>query len=407
MKLKKNLMVLGASILVTLLTVSCGGGNSSVSGGGTPEDDPIFSLDGLDNVIEIEDGEVQFYDEVQINMWTVCSQPDLSVLESVVQEFNTYNSGEIRINLTSVPHHDFYSTLDNTWRNDREAFPDLIMMHNEKTVEYAKKGYMYPLDELIGEKTTIDFDFTQAYENIDRVTKYQGHRFAIPVDAHGFLTSFRQDIIKKNGLGFDNNTRYIPESRAEYQELLEKARAKADSAEGLLVRNINKIDFSKETRKFEWYKVDSSLFAPSFMQSTDPDGMAAIYCNGGSLVNEDQTQIVFQNNEGYKAYITDQVDRYNNKLMWEGNTATGGNLEMFYQGYTLMFSEGPWWVGQTYNAQLNSRELGLTEVNIGGKVIPTGVTAEEAADPVYAKPYVAAHSNGWWTLDEYNTPENE
>ena len=408
MKLKKTLMILGA----TLLLASCGGTPGSSSAGGgivTPSDDPIFSINGLENDIYIEDGELFFDEEQEINMWTVVSQPDIYHLENLVKEFNSLYAGEIHITLKSIGHYDFYKTLDDTWVNDPEGIPDLIMMHNEKTVEYARKGYLYALDELIGEKTTIDFDFAQLYPNIDRVTKYQDHRFAIPVDAHGFLTSFRQDIIKKNNLGFDNNTRFIPQSRAEYQELLEKARAKADSAEGLLVRNINKIDFANnpENRKFTWEKVDSSLFAPSFLQSTDPDGLAALYCNGGQLVNESQTEIIFQNNKGFQSYITDQVDRYNNRLMWEGNKETGANTEMFGSGYTLMFAEGPWWVGQTYTAQYNSPELAVTEVKRDGKIYQTGVTAEEAADPVYAKPYVAAHSYGWWTLDEYNTADNE
>ena len=412
MKLKKTLMILGATVLMSTLAVSCGGEPSGTSsqGGGivTPSDDPIFSIDGLENDIYIEDGEVIFDEEIEINMWTVVSQPDIYYLQNLVTEFNSLYAGEIHVTLKSIGHYDFYKTLDDTWLNDPEGAPELMMMHNEKTIEYAKKGYLYPLDELIGETTSIDFDLTQLYPDIDRVTKYQDNRFALPIDAHGFLTSIRQDIIKKNNLGFDNNTRFIPNSRAEYQDLLERARAKADSAEGLLVRNISKIDFANNptNRDYSWYKVDPALFAPSFMQSTDPDGLAALYCNGGQLVNDAQTELVFQNNPGFQAYITDQVDRYNNKLMWEGNEKTGINTEMFGAGNTLMFSEGPWWVGQEYTAQFNSPELGVVEVKRDGKIYKTGVTEEEANDPVYAKPYVAAHSRGWWTLPENNNAEN-
>ena len=72
--------------------------------------------------------------------------------------------------------------------------------------------------------------------------------YGIPVDAHGYLAQIRQDIIKKNGLGFDENTRFIPNSYDEYEQLLNALRDKADTGD-LYVRNINKGE------NHEWYKL--------------------------------------------------------------------------------------------------------------------------------------------------------
>lgn len=404
MKLNKTLMILGATILASTMLSSCGDQpTTSTPNGGNV--DALYDISAIQDDLVIEDGEAVFDEEVEINLWSIITQPDNAYFQKVVKEFNNQHMGEIKIVLKEIGHYDYYTTLRNTWTNERESFPDVMVMHNEKTIEFANEGYLYALDDLIGEKTTVDFDFTQAYSNIDRVTKYNNHRFAIPLDAHGFLTSIRQDIIKKNNLGFENNTRFIPQSRAEYQSLLENARKLADEGK-LLVRNCNRIDWANSNgTDHSWHYVNAENFSPSYMQSSDPDGLSALYANGGTLTNEDQTTITYHQNTGFQAYITDQVDRYNNRLMWDGNTATGGNTEMFASGNTLMFSEGPWWVGQTYTAEYNSDEMGKTEVTVGGKTYKTGITAEDAADPIYSKPLVATHPQGWWTLEENSNLE--
>lgn len=397
MKFQKTLLVVGATLLAVPMT-ACGD-NTSVPE--TPDDilDTSTIVDDLKKVGgEIDYGE----DGINIELWSIVTKPDDSVLSRLIQKFNEEHLGNIHIEVKSYGHFEYYKTLKDTWQNSRKDMPDICLMHNEKTIEYARLGYLYPLDSFF-EPAGVEFDFTQVYENIDRVTHYKDHRFAVPLDAHGFLTSFRQDIIKKNNLGFDNNTRFIPESRAEYQTLLEGARKLADEG-NLWVRNINKLDYPVSGRAHEWYKLstaEAQLFFPSLPQSTDPDGLSSLYANGGTLTNEDQTKITFHENKGFQTYITDQVDRYNARLIGE----SGSNLEMFGNGNTLMFSEGPWWVGQQYTSQFNSAELKQTEVERTGKKYSTGITAEDAADPVYNSPYVASHPKGWWTLDENKNSE--
>lgn len=405
MKNSKRLMTMSLSVLLAALSLgltSCGGsddpttggGNTPTSGGGKPTttvnpEDPILETSSIvDDVTKDADGLVEFEEEVQIRVWSIIGDPDQVKFQAIVDQFNEDYLGEIKINLVYQGHFDYYTALDTTWKNDFESFPDVCFMHNEKTTEYAAKGYLYPLDSLY-EKAGVPMDFTNVYENIDRVTKYSDHRFAVPVDAHGFLTYLRQDIIKKNGLGFDNNTRFIPNSRAEYQSLLESLRIKADAGE-LLIRNINR------GQNHAWKVADKSAFFPSFHQSTDPDGLSALYANNGSLiVGNDQKKVGFGKNEGFVTYVTDQVERYNNKLIGESGT----NQEMFAAGNTIMFTEGPWWASNTFEGSWNNSELRAENSSMG-------VTAEDAADPVYSKPFVASHPNGWWTLEENAEGEN-
>ena len=385
MALKNKVKLIAANLLVGLLAFSvtgCGGKNNNSSNGGTSSGETkVDVLSQITQDLEVSDGEPLFEEEVEIRIWSINGDPDKAVQERLFNQFNDIFLGSIKLTWNHIGHFDYYNNLETTWSTDRESIPDILFMHNEKTIQYAAMEYIWPLDDLFGDEVTgVEFDFDQAFSNIDRVNQYNGSRYAIPVDAHGFVTSFRQDIIKKNGLGFDNNTRFIPESKAEYDQLLQALRDKAD-ANDLWIRDINK------GSNHAWKKANPSAFYPSFMQSTDPDGLSALYANGGSLVSEDQQTVTYHENKGFLTYVTDQVTRYNKKLMGDGTSTA-----LFGVGNTVMFSEGPWYVSQQFDGMYNNSEL-----TRAGNL---GVTEEDASDPVYSKPYIASHPKDWWTLEE-------
>lgn len=338
----------------------------------------------VDDLPRDENGEfvAEYLEGVQLNMWSVIGQPDQDTLVNLVKEFNKEYAGMIEIKVTSVGHYDYYNALDSTYANDYGNFPDICFMHNEKTIEYALKGYFYPVDELIT-TTNVGINFDNAYDNIEKTTIHDGKHYGIPVDAHGYLTQIRQDIIKKNNLGFDNNTRFVPNSYAEYQTLLERLRALADTGE-LWVRNIN-LD-----QDHSWYqlktgnpKLDSAAvatvdnFYPSFFHSQESDNLTALYVNGGSLVDSNG-DVSFHKNVGFTKYVTDLVERFNSRLLGDA-----GNKEAaFPTGQIVMFSEGPWMVANTYDIWWNNKQLSTAN--------QLGVTVEDANDPVYQKPYAVA-----------------
>ena len=366
------------STTLALGLVGCGGKDNG------NKNDPTNTDSIVDDLPRDEAGnfDVTLLENVQLNMWSVIGQPDQETLLALVKEFNKEFAGMIEIKVTSVGHYDYYNALDSTYANDYGNFPDVCFMHNEKNIEYALKGYFYPLDELI-EKTGVGIDFANAYDNIEKTTIYDGKHYGIPVDAHGYLTQIRQDIIKKNGLGFDGNTRFVPQSYEEYQTLLEGLRALADSGE-LWVRNIN-LD-----QDHSWYqlkngnpKLDAAAqatvdnFYPAFFHSQESDNLTALYVNSGTLADANDN-VTFAQNTGLTKYVTDLVERYNSRLYGDA-----GNKEAaFPTGQVVMFSEGPWMVANTYDIWWNNKQL-----STAGKL---GVTEEDAADPVYANPYAVA-----------------
>lgn len=380
MKLRKTGLTFFATMAAMSLSLTACGGNG---GGDTSEFTPpsdITEAPAFDGELEYDDeGNIEF-DNVEVVMWSIIGDPDLTVHKKLIEQFNDEYAGRIYIKLVSQAHADYYPALETTWSLDFENAPDLCFMHNEKTATYANNGYLFPISDQTLSDLGFKLDLSNVYENIDRVTKFNGTRFAVPVDAHGFITNFRSDIILKNGLGFENNTRAIPESRAEYLGLLKALKDKAAAGE-LLIRNITK------GQDHTW-KIAPTDWQPSCYQSTDPDGLSALYANGGSMTSADGRTITFQNNQGYRTYITDQVENWQ-----KGYYTNGTNTEYFPAGNVAMFNEGPWWASMSYDPMYNNSDL--------DKVGQLGITQDDADH--YSRPYTPMHPNGWWSLDE-NSP---
>lgn len=378
MKLKKlsTLFVLAASAFIGL--TAC---DPSVESPDNP-DTPDVPTNNLVDDRELDDDEkTVLFDNVELNVWAVGGEPDSSTLNGLIDDFNKEYAGQINIKYNNINEENYYTQLESTWRNDPTNFPDFMWIHNNKISLYASKAkkYLLPLTDEVLEKANCQLDFSNCYAGIDRANKLKGTRYSISADAHGFLTYFRQDIIKKNGLGFDNNTRFIPESREEYQSLLKNLTEKAQAGQ-LLTRNINK------NQDHTW-KTAPTTFAASFMQSTDPDGITSVYANGDSLMDETQETVTFHESEGFIQYCVDQVENYNN-----GYITTGTNTALFGAGNIALFSEGPWWSSSNYEPNFNNSDL--------KKAGEHGVTEEDANDPIYAYPMASSHATGWWTLDK-------
>ena len=191
MKMKKHMLLAllaGTLAASTAALASCGPTNPTdpTNPGPGPddptsapvaEDDPIFDISKLNNDIEYEDdGVTPMFVGVEVKIWSIIGDPDLSVLRTLIDEFNMDYRGKIKMTLTSIGHSDFYNTLDTTWSLAPEDMPDLLLMHNEKTAEYANKEMLYPLEKIM-ETYNYSMDLDQIYENIDRGQFWKGKRF--------------------------------------------------------------------------------------------------------------------------------------------------------------------------------------------------------------------------------------
>ena len=255
---------------LAFVLIGCGGGGGNAN---KPIVDDITDTSTIvDDLDDIRDDEgninLEYLDNVKLTMWSVIGEPDQTVFKKMVEQFNKEYMGMIQIDVQYVGHYDYYNALDTAYAIDYESFPEMCFMHNEKTLEYALKGYFYPLNSIM-DATGIEFDFNQVYDNIGRTVVYENDRYGVPVDAHGFLTQFRQDIIKKNNLGFDNNTRFIPESYDEYNELLNKNNVTKENVTKVIENGISKpCTWGRKRRK----RGSQRLPYPCRMRSMQLDG---------------------------------------------------------------------------------------------------------------------------------------
>lgn len=399
--MKKSKFLFPLSLgLVSFALVACGGGSDtdtskkedSSGASGTSEpisatseySEPPSELINLNDDIELDDDGTVYFDNVEVKVWAVGGDPDASTMDNMIKAFNREYAGQITIVQNHINEENYYTQLDNAFANDQDSLPDFYWIHSEKVPYYAGtvKEYLLPMTPTVMEHAQLDLDFSLAYENIDRTNILKGTRYGIPVDCHGFLEYVRADIIKKNGVGFDGNTRFIPQTGDEYFKLLNDLYDIAAKGQ-LWTRNITK------NADHTWKQVGLGSFNPTFNQSTDPDGLSALYSNGGSLMDAAEETVTFGENAGFRKYVTDQVLGYQKGLI----TGNGTNTAAFAAGQVAMFNEGPWWSAIQYEPDYNNADLRTANPSLG-------VSAEDAADPIYSKPLQSCNTAGWWTLPE-------
>lgn len=126
MKFQKTLLVVGSTLLAASMT-ACGGNNNSVPE--TPDD--ILDTSTVINDLQMAGDEIDYGEEgINIKLWSIVTKPDDSALEKLITKFNEEHLGSIHIEVKSIGHYDYYTTLKNTWQQDPSSRPDMCLMHN-------------------------------------------------------------------------------------------------------------------------------------------------------------------------------------------------------------------------------------------------------------------------------------
>jgi len=178
-KVMKNNKIV-TTLLVSLVSVTlfgCGNNKNKDKNKNNNNNDIILDIKEIENDLELDENgkfNIDYLEEpVEINMWNVIGEPDLYTLTKLIDEFNDEYDGYIKINMQPLSEETYYTSLETKFVHDFQNFPDVCLMHNEVNIEYAVRGYFYPLDELI-EKSGVDFSYENAYDNIERTTVLDG-----------------------------------------------------------------------------------------------------------------------------------------------------------------------------------------------------------------------------------------
>jgi multiple sugar transport system substrate-binding protein len=168
-----------ALLVAALMMAACGGGSSSSSGGGgggAGTTDPA-KVKGTVRVI---------MEEV----------PDTDIVKSLLPEFHKEYPG-VDVKIEALPYDQMRDRIVSSFLASSPTY-DLIAVDNPWMTDFAKGGFLQPLDERIAAKQGFDQqDFSKPLRDIAEVG---GKTYGIPFYNYALSLVYRTDLYRKAGL---------------------------------------------------------------------------------------------------------------------------------------------------------------------------------------------------------------
>ena len=340
---KLLLPLLGISLLA-LSSCKPASNNSSKAPGGLPQSSINWEDDSINDLQYDEAGNVVF-NNVELNMWSVCTSPDSEYQDQLVRDFNEAYKGQIKINVYHESRYSIYSALAATVTQDPDNAPDIFYGYGEKIASLQNNDIIVPMDYYL-DLANIGFS-REYFEPVLINNCYVGNRlFGLPVSVDSTMIFVRKDILVKNGLSIPTN--YV-ELMATCDSLVEKAQA------GELWVRGNDSQYISTGNVYEWRKYVPEVegqYYPFPISSGDMWVNAYLsqtvaLQNGGKLVDEN----------GMPAYNSDEVAKGLQILRdWTTPTSTSQNkyalskidlnydagISEFHSGVACFYLDGAW-----------------------------------------------------------------
>jgi multiple sugar transport system substrate-binding protein len=206
-----------ACIGVAALLLSCsggGGGSTAPSAAGGADADAVgkVSDDQLKGTtIQI----ARFFGDCTTDVGTNTDLKkavgECPTIQTLTNKFNAENKWGIKVErLGGAAWDSYYDALNAAFAGGTP--PDVAIMHGSSLVDYAKRGLLVPLDNLLPVTKT---DVTDAVPAAQAAIKYNNVTYAVPFDVHAALAHVDVDLFKKAGLVNADGTPKLPKSAAE------------------------------------------------------------------------------------------------------------------------------------------------------------------------------------------------
>ena len=336
--MKKGFMKWMLFSIASLLLSSCNGNTSNNS---TIEE---WKDDSIDDVVYDENGNVVF-DNIELNMWSVCTNPDSVYQDQIINKFNEIYKGQIKVNPYHESRYSIYGALAQAVTQDPENAPDIFYGYGEKIAALENNDILVPIDTYL-EKANIGFDASYFEPNLISACFVNDKLYGLPISVDSTMIFVRKDILEKNEIA-------IPTNYVELMNVCDTLVEKAEKGE-LWVRGNNSSTVSTDD-VYKWRKYVPDLegqYYPFPISSGDMWVNAYLsqtvaLQNGGELVNE----------EGKPAYNTEEVAKGLQILRdWFWPTETSANrhalskpdlnydagISEFYSGMSAFYLDGAW-----------------------------------------------------------------
>lgn len=292
--------LLSLLLVVMMLLVACGGGEAEPAAepveeaaGSAAEEEPVVEEEEQEEMVEETAAEGVV--ELQLMGWS-SSEAENTRLQSVVDTFNE-NNPEINVTLSLVP--DYDTKLQTSVAGG--APPDVFYVDSFKLPDWAEAGIIEPGEGKI--ENADDF-----YSSLRDAFTLEGTFYCPPKDFSTLALQYNEDMFDAAGLDY-------PNADWTWDDLRSAAEALMDAGNGVYGMVINP-DFAR------W--------------------IAFLYQSGGSVTNEDFTEMTINSPEALLAaeFYVEMVE--------EGIAAqpseldSGWNGEAFGKGRAAMAMEGNW-----------------------------------------------------------------
>jgi len=318
--MKKTVMVLIVSLIVTGLTFGSGQQDGTAQEGG-----PVT----LKMARFFGDCEDTTKGVTDVSKATT----ECEVIQILHNKFNAENTEGITIErLGGAEWGTYYDALNTSFAGGDP--PDIAVMHGSNLPDYASRGLLMPLDDLY-EAAGIDVsDWTAPARN---AVKYDGVAYGVSFDLHASLDHVNVDIFKKAGLVDANGDPIRPTSPEEFMAQAKKV---------------------KEATGAYYFVTDASQFPFSARLL-----VTLVYQQGSSLVSADGKEANVNTPEARKA-VEFMLELFEKGYANPDHNYTAAQ-QAFLDGNAAIMNNGTWAVDQ-YNREADFEYRAMDRATIFG-----------------------------------------
>lgn len=131
-----------------------------------------------------------------IEFWNLLSGDDGQYMQQIVDEYNATDP-EIPVAFQPAPREDMYMRMYSVARA-ADDIPDLVLVHNLAIAELASNEILTPVEPLMEHQPELSEE--NYLEAAWEAGQYDGAQWGIPLDLHGIITYYNEDLLAEHGL---------------------------------------------------------------------------------------------------------------------------------------------------------------------------------------------------------------
>ncbi len=255
-----------------------------------------------------------------INLWHGWTGGDnTQTLNTVLKQFTKDQQGKENVNPTALPWDDLFSKWVTSFAAGNP--PDVTMLHVSELPEYARRGILRPIDDLV---KSVNLDLSSIPPAALKGGQYNGQLYAVPGDLHPLGMYYNTDMVSAAGL----DPKSPPTNQNEFLHWVDKLTLR--DASGKVTQYGVYLPSTGSTPRWLWFSL--------------------MYQFGGSFLGSDnKSDVNSQASQQALQFLVDLFHKY--KVVTPGQTSQG--IDPAAAKKAALWFIGPWEVNIRMQQKLN------------------------------------------------------